>query len=82
MSMTDPRPMNDPRPPRGPDYREPDDSSMWLAAGLVAVVMLSLVFWGATDRPHTASTNPPVTTGQGNSAPAAPTTPAPPSPPR
>jgi hypothetical protein len=81
MSMNDPSRMNDPR--TRPDFDTRGNSSMiWIAGGLALALVLGLVYWGASDSPRTAGTNPPVTTGQGKPSPTAPTPPAPPSPAR
>ena len=74
-----------PMPPRGSCDRERDDGRMlWVAAGLLAVGLLGLVFLGLNERSQKADGpfNPPVTTGQGKPAPAPPTTQGPPNAPR
>jgi hypothetical protein len=63
---------NDPRPP-GPDVRGRDNTAMgWALVALIVVGVISLAYWSVLDRFHTANINPPVTTGQGNPAPATP----------
>lgn len=71
--------MNDPMAPRGRFDPERKDTVMsWAIFALVgAAVMGGLVIWAVSLETRTVSTNSPVSTGQGNPAPATPANPNP-----
>jgi hypothetical protein len=62
--------MNDPRVVR---YADSGNTTLIVAVAVAMAIVLGVTFFAMTGDDRTASTTPPATTGQGQSAPAAPT---------